>query len=120
MGPGIVVEQWFSGMAPGPAVSASPGNMQILGSQPPDIPCLRSCVILQVSLSSLKLEKPCGGEEVLEPQGFTPAGRVPSSLSREVGGTAERVSSTLALGLAGGGTLGPLLVRLMSPGMRAP
>lgn len=53
----------------------------------------------------LKPEKPCGEEEASELQGFIPAGRAPSSLSRDVGGAVERVSSTLALGLAGGGTL---------------
>lgn len=34
VGPGILGEQWFSGMVPRPAVSISFGNMQILGPHP--------------------------------------------------------------------------------------
>lgn len=85
--------------------------MWISAPTPRDIPLgwaqhsLRSRVILQVSLNMLKPEKPCGEEEASELQGFIPAGRVPSSLSRDVGSAVEHVSSTLALGLAGGGTL---------------
>ena len=97
-----------------------------LSPHPQDIPLgwaqhsLRSRVLLQVSLNVLKPEKPCGEKEASELQGCIPAGRVPSPLSRDVGSAVQRVSSTLALGLAGGGSLGPLLVRLRGPGMGAP
>lgn len=109
----------------GRVVSASPGDVRISAPTPETSHrggpgTLRSRVILQVSLNVLKPEKPCGEEEASELQGFIPAGRVPSPLSRDEGSAVERVSSTLALGLAGGGSLGPLLMRMRGPGTGAP
>lgn len=77
-GPGVRVEKWFSGMVPRPAVSASPGSMQILGPYPRHLkpetwgvgPSARSEAVWFSPAPQLTEVKEDMVEEVSEPQGL--------------------------------------------------
>lgn len=129
MVPGIVGEQGFPDSAVPSLTSSLWPHLGTCGSQPPpqDIPLGWAQHSQKPSDSPGEPERAaqareamCGEEKASELQGFIPAGRVPSPLSR----TRKRCGTCLLHPGSGtgwsGGSLRPLLMRLRGPGMELP